>query len=147
MIASGDRRGSPHNQANRQHPIYPDIRNLVLKTSALLEILRQGLHDTDVRVAFVFGSLASCAEQAHSDVDLMILSSVGLRKVGPLLADAAELLGREVNPHIMNPDEFARKRAMGDHFNSNVLNSPRLFVLGSDDDLGRLTPSRHTRVD
>ncbi|MBM4093321.1 MAG: ArsR family transcriptional regulator [Planctomycetes bacterium] len=125
-------------QANREHPIYPDIRNLVLKTSGLVEILRQALHDTDVRVAFVFGSLASCAEQAHSDVDLMILSSVGLRKVGPLLTDAAELLGREVNPHIMNPDEFARKRAAGDHFITSVLNSPRLFVLGNDDDLAAM---------
>ncbi len=110
LIAARKDGNRTYYQANTQHPLYVDIRNLVLKTSGLVEVLHEALHDADIPVAFVFGSLASSAELAHSDVDLMIIGSVGLRKVSPLLTDAAKQLGREINPHIMNPDEFARTR-------------------------------------
>jgi DNA-binding transcriptional ArsR family regulator len=125
-------------QANTQHPLYVDIRSLVLKTSGLVEVLQKALHDADLQVAFVFGSLASGAEQAQSDVDLLIIGSVGLRKVSALLTDAAKQLAREINPHIMTPAEFARKLAAGDHFITSVLNSPRVLVLGNEDDLAAM---------
>jgi DNA-binding transcriptional ArsR family regulator len=121
--------------ANHQHPLYPDIRSLVLKTSGLADVLRQALTHPGIQVAFVFGSLASGAEQAHSDVDLMIIGTATLRKVGPLLSGIATQLGREVNPHIMTPGEFAQRRDSRDHFLTSVLDSPRLFVLGDEHDL------------
>src|SRR5262245_25551522 len=39
-------------RANTSHPVYADIRNLVLKTSGLVDVLREPLTDPDVRVAF-----------------------------------------------------------------------------------------------
>ena len=44
--------------ANTAHPLYPDIRNMVLKTSGLADVLREALTHPGVRLAFVFGSLA-----------------------------------------------------------------------------------------
>lgn len=125
-------------QANTQHPLYVDIRSLVLKTSGLVEVLHEALHDADIQAAFVFGSFASSAEQTHSDVDLLIIGSVGLRKVSALLMDASRQLAREINPHVMTPAEFARKLAAGDHFITSVLNSSRVFVLGNEDDLSAM---------
>ncbi len=122
-------------RANPQHPLYVDLRNLVLKTSGLTEVLRAALNDVEISVAFVFGSLACSEEQAHSDVDLMILGTIGLRRACSMLTDAAKRLNREINPYIMTVGEFARKRAADDHFITHVLHSPRLFVLGSEDDL------------
>ncbi len=46
-------------RANTQHPLYPDIHNLVIKTSGLVDVLREALTDRGIRVAFVFGSVAS----------------------------------------------------------------------------------------
>ena len=46
-------------------------------------------------------------------------------------------IGREINPTVYSPAEFAKKRTMKDHFLMQVLTKPRLIVLGSADDLGK----------
>ncbi len=125
-------------RANAQHPLYVDIRSLVLKTSGLVDVLRDSLSHPGIQVAFVFGSLASGTEQALSDVDVMVIGTVSLRALGPFLSTAAAQLGREVNPHALTPVEFARRRRARDHFLTSVLNSPRLFVLGAEDDLAAM---------
>ena len=75
--------------ADVQHPLYPDIRNIVLKTSGLADVLREALQSPDIRVAFVFGSLAAGAEKASSDVDLMVIGDLSLRQLARRLSGVA----------------------------------------------------------
>ena len=124
--------------ANAAHPLYGDIRSLVLKTSGLPEVLREALAHDGVRVAFVFGSVARGEEGAEGDVDLMIVADAGLKTVSRWLSGVSEKLGREVNPHVMDMAELGRRRKSGDHFLTRVLESPRLFVVGDEDELARL---------
>lgn len=122
--------------ANRQHPLYPDIHNLVLKTSGLADVLRDALAgEKGIRVAFVFGSVARSSEQAHSDIDLMVIGSIGLRALTRHLSGMTAKLGREINPHVFTVEEFLRRRKSRDHFLSTVLAEPRIFVIGSDHEL------------
>ncbi len=122
-------------RANAKHPLYIDIRNMVLKTNGLADVLREALKNADIQIAFVFGSLASSEEHAHSDIDLMIIGEVGLREVASRLSEAASEVEREINPHVMTQGEFVGRRDAQEHFVSNVLGSPRLFVLGNEHDL------------
>jgi hypothetical protein len=46
-----------------------------------------------------------------------------------------ELLGREINPHVLTVEEFVRRRAARDHFLTNVLASPKLFLTGTEHEL------------
>jgi DNA-binding transcriptional ArsR family regulator len=124
--------------ARTEHPLYPDIRNLVLKTSGLADMLREALGEAGIRVAFVFGSIASGREKAESDVDLMVIGAITLRQLSRRLSGIAVKLGREVNPHVLTPEEFARRVRERDHFITSVLETPRLFVTGSEDELERL---------
>ncbi|MBI5394226.1 MAG: toxin-antitoxin system toxin subunit [Verrucomicrobia bacterium] len=121
--------------ANRDHPLYPDIRNLVLKTSGLVEVLRHALRDKGIVVAFVFGSIASQADQPQSDVDLMVIGQTGLRKLSQMLSGVSGRIGREINPYAMTVAEFGKRKAARDHFLSNVLTSPKLFVTGTEHEL------------
>jgi DNA-binding transcriptional ArsR family regulator len=125
-------------RANAQHPLYVEIRNLVLKTSGLADVLREALGDAGIRLAFVFGSVASATEKAQSDVDLMVIGTISLRQLGKRLSGVATQLGREVNPHVLTPEEFARRVKERDHFITSVLETPRLFVIGSEDELRRM---------
>lgn len=127
-----------HYSANREHPLYTDIRNLVVKTSGLVEVLKQALDKKDVRVAFVFGSLAHAQAGAGSDVDLMVIGEVTLRTLSVWLAGISERIGREINPHSMSVEEFRKRKQSGEHFLSHVLESPKLFIIGNDDELAGL---------
>ncbi|MBI3272989.1 MAG: nucleotidyltransferase domain-containing protein [Planctomycetes bacterium] len=119
-------------RANPRHPIYPDLRNLVLKTSGLAEVLREALRHPAVGLAFVFGSIAAGTERPESDVDLMVIGEIGLREVSKLLSGVGGKLGREVNPHVLTREEFGRRKRTRDHFLGSVLNAPKMFVIGDD---------------
>ena len=121
--------------ANPEHPLYPDIRNIVLKTSGLADVLREALDSRGITLAFIFGSLANGTDKAQSDIDLMVLGKASLRQLGKLLSGVATRLGREINPHVMTPEEFAQRIKTRDHFLTSVLSTPRLFVIGNEDEL------------
>lgn len=125
-------------QANRDNPVYGELRGIVLKTAGLVGVLQGALRAPGIELAFVFGSLASGKAQAESDVDLMVIGTVGLREVAQLISGLAERLGREINPHVLTKAEFARRKRAAEHFISSVLAAPRLFVIGSEDELAKL---------
>lgn len=125
-------------RANVESPLYPDIRNLVRKTSGLTDVLREALGEAEIQIAFVFGSVANGSEKATSDVDLMVIGAISLRQLSKRLSGLATKLGREINPHALTPAEFARRIKEREHFINSVLETPRLFVIGSEDELRRL---------
>lgn len=126
-------------RANREHPLYPEIHGMVLKTVGLADTLR-GIFakSDDVLVAFVFGSVAAGTEHADSDIDLIVIGALGLRSVAALLSGVATSIGREVNPHVISIEEFCRRRAEKEHFISSVLASPKIFVKGAEGDFEKL---------
>ena len=61
------------------------------------------------------------------------------------LRKARELLGREINPSVYTPAEFAKKLAVKDHFLTRVLDKPKLFVLGDKDELEKTAREQERR--
>jgi len=122
-------------RAKTENPLYPEIRNLVLKTSGLADVLKSALADKRIRVAFVFGSIASGEEKTGSDVDLMVIGRLGLRDLSGLLSGVEEKIGREVNPHVMSEKEFRSRLKAKEHFMSSVLKGPKILLIGSENDL------------
>ena len=126
-------------QANRDSPVFSDLRGLLLKTAGLVDILADALKPLAVklRLVFVYGSIASGQEESDSDIDLMVVGKVPPAELAMPLRQARDLLGREINPTVYTPTEFVKKRAAKDHFLTDVLTKPRLLVLGSEDDVGK----------
>jgi predicted nucleotidyltransferase len=122
-------------RAKTESPLYPEIRNLVLKTSGLSDVLKSVLTDKRIRVAFVFGSIARGEEKAGSDVDLMVIGQLGLRDLSRLLSGIEEKIGREVNPHVLREEEFRKRIRAKEHFVSSVMETPKIFIIGSEREL------------
>lgn len=122
-------------RANRDHPLFTEIRNLVIKTTGMVQVLHEAIETQQVNVAFVFGSIATGEETAGSDVDLLVIGDIGLRALSELLSGCSEVIGREVNPYVMTRDEYRKRVASDEHFITHVLKSPKLFVVGTDHDL------------
>lgn len=121
--------------ANQSHPIYPEIHGIVLKTIGLVDILSASLSDSDIQIAFVFGSFAREEVQADSDIDLMVIGDLGLRKLVELLDGVTEQLGREINPHIMSQQKFRERFQKLEPFITRVMDAPKLFISGTEHEL------------
>ena len=122
-------------RAKTENPLYPEIRNLVLKTSGLADVLKSALVDKRIRVAFVFGSIARGDETATSDIDLMVIGQLGLRDLSRLLSGIQEKIGREVNPYVLKEEELRKRVRAKEPFVSSVLESPKIFIIGSHHEL------------
>ena len=131
-------------RANRECPIYPELAGLLAKTAGLVEVIRRALANLveRIQIAFIHGSIARGEERAASDVDLLIVGSVGLAEVSLALRPAEERLGRAVNASIYTAAEFAAKVAAGNHFLSAVVKRDKVFLIGSPHDLDELIAGR-----
>ncbi len=126
-------------EPNKGHPLYPDIRSLVLKTVGLVDFFRETLKaNPNIKIAFVFGSIARHEEKGKSDVDLMIIGDIGLRQLSGLLSGVSGQIGREINPHIFHRNEFLKRKRARDHFLTQVLESPKIFIIGNENELAEL---------
>ncbi len=125
-------------QANINHPLYNEIHNIVLKTAGLKDILQKVLSLSDINFAFVFGSFASGNDKVDSDIDLFIIGETGLREISKLIKEPSVILQREINPHTMTLKEFKNRINNKDHFVLNLLDSPKLFIVGNEYELTKL---------
>lgn len=124
-------------QANPAAPIHKELVAIVRKTIGLREPLRKALAPlaNDIECAFVFGSVAKGRDRANSDIDLMVIArSLDYTTLFDALHTAEQALDRPVNPNIVSPEEWDRKRHGPDGFIARVAQGPRLPVLGEDRD-------------
>jgi predicted nucleotidyltransferase len=89
-----------------------------------------------IEAAFIYGSVAKGTDRATSDIDLMVLSEeIDYAELFPVLKEAEAALGRSISPNLMRIDEWRAKRGVKGAFAERVAVQPKLFVIGSDDDL------------
>jgi predicted nucleotidyltransferase len=125
-------------RANRDCPIFEDLRSILVKTAGLADILRDRLSPLAdrCRVAFVYGSFAQGLDNAESDVDVMVIGDVTFAAVSDALSDLQTDLRREVNPTVYGVPEFKEKTSTP--FIASILRKPKLYLIGDDDELARL---------
>jgi predicted nucleotidyltransferase len=127
-------------RANKQSPIFPEIKRLITKTVGVHDAIRSALAALEPKItaAFVYGSIATHRERADSDVDLMVIGEASFSDVVTALGPAQKTLRREVNPTVFPISEFRSKLAAKNHFLHGVMDGKKVFVLGSEDELAKL---------
>jgi predicted nucleotidyltransferase len=133
-----------HYQANRQAPIFEELRGIVAKTVGVADVLREALRPLKprIRTAFVYGSVAKGTDTAGSDIDLMVIADkIQYADIFKLVSEAERRLGRKVSPTVVAPADLAKRRGE-DSFHSRVLEQAKIFVMGSEDDLGKPRKTR-----
>lgn len=139
LLAVSKQGNQKHYQANRQSPVFDELRGLVLKTMGLADVLRAAMAPLASRIelAFVYGSVAKQQDTAQSDVDVMIVSpSLGYADVYSALESAASTLGRKVNPTLYTRAEIAKRIKQDNAFVTRVLQGQKIWLMGAEDDLG-----------
>ncbi len=124
--------------ANREHPLFQEIHKIVLKTVGLADLFKTTLEKNDIKYSFLFGSIANGLEKPESDIDLFVIGNLGLRKISKLLKNCSEKIGREINAVTMKEEEFIERKSKNDHFVSQVIESGKIMIIGTDDEFERL---------
>jgi predicted nucleotidyltransferase len=127
-------------QANQDNAVFPELRALLNKTVGVFHILSSTLKPlaNRINVAFIYGSFARQAETAYSDIDLMIIGKVSLEDVFDAFSGVESSVGRPVNPTVYSPQEFRLKVKNGNHFVNAILKAQKVFLIGNDDELGKM---------
>ena len=138
-----------HYQANPWSPIYEERCSMVRKTVGMAEPLRAALAPlaAQIKVAFVYGSIAKQQDTARSDIDLMLVSAnLGYADVFGALEDATQTLGRNINPTLYTPADFARRIAQDNAFVTRVLEQPKIWLIEAQEPcVGQMPPYAQPR--
>jgi predicted nucleotidyltransferase len=135
-------------RANRKSPIFGELRSIVRKTIGLLGPISQALqpYQSKMKTAFVYGSIAKGSDKSTSDIDIMIIGDeLSYSEIYAALQRAERALLRPINPTLVTPVEWKTKLANKNPFISRVSQQPKLFVLGSNDELKGIGQSRLER--
>jgi len=127
-------------QANRQNPLFNELHGLMLKTVGVADIIKKALEPrrADIRLAFIFGSVAKRAEDRFSDIDLLVVGDITFGDVVDLISTAEEALNRELNPVVYTLAEFNKRLSENHYFIRDILSGDKIFVVGDENELKAL---------
>ncbi len=118
-----------HYYLNKKSPIFNEIKSIISKTIGLEFKIKKCLEPiTGIKEAFIFGSFAKEKEHSLSDIDLMIIGSVDEDILIPRISKTEELLGREINYHLISENEW-KKRKDKDSFIKSITSSPVIKII------------------
>ena len=124
-------------RANREHPLFEDLKRLFMKSVAIGDLIRENIQPmaNKIQLAFVFGSYAKGEEAAHSDIDLFLIGDLSLKEISEVMGPITETLGREVNPVIYTETEFRKRYEDNNRFVQELLSCPKIWLIGNEHDL------------
>jgi predicted nucleotidyltransferase len=119
---------------NRAHPLFEDLKRLLLKTEGLGRLLSEALAEIkNMEAAVIFGSFAEGKEVSSSDIDLLIIGDPDFDALNRAFGEAEAFHGRAINYVVFSEDEWRTKVQAGDSFASSILSAPIIPLLGKID--------------
>ncbi len=128
-------------QANQASLLFNELHSIVLKTFGLADILRHALEPVrrKIKSAFIYGSIAKNTDTANSDIDLMLITDkLTYAEIFPLLETPQQKLNRAIHPTFYSTKEWASKLKKKNHFVTQVVKQPKIFLLGDESELKQL---------
>lgn len=127
-------------KVEKSHPAFEDLKRAFFKTVALGDVIREALKPLEKKImfAFVYGSIAKGQDRPDSDLDLLLIGSVTLKDIANAVADLSEKLKREVSPVNYTPATFVERLKEGNRFALELLETPKIWLIGKEDEFARL---------
>ena len=126
---------------NKESLVYPELSGLVQKTFGLVGVLSTTLAPlrAQLHLAFVYGATAKGQDMPGSAIDLLLVGEEA--NYGDLLtglAPAERTLRRKINPNLYTLADYRRRLREAQPFLLQVLQQPKLFVIGEEWELQAL---------
>lgn len=124
---------------NGKFPLLKELRILVLKGTFLSDELKFLLADNKrVQLSFIYGSAAKGDLMEGSDLDLFIVGGEMPHKLHTTIKEAEKNFARTINYVIYDAKELRKRAKEGAGFITEVLNSNKIYIKGSEDELRKI---------
>ncbi|MCM8831902.1 MAG: nucleotidyltransferase domain-containing protein [Candidatus Omnitrophica bacterium] len=116
---------------NKKNPIYFELKNIILKTEAIGDILAKNLKSLkNIKCAFIYGSVAKNKERANSDIDICIIGEVDQTALDKIIVKLEEKLKREISVVTFSPQEWKTAIKEKKAFVINILQNKKIILIG-----------------
>jgi predicted nucleotidyltransferase len=130
---------------NPRHHLHGEFKSIFLKTVGAVGKLKERLKGLkEIDLAFVFGSFARNQADQFSDVDLMIIGNPDEDQLITIISKIESELDREVNYCIFSPLDFKKGLKEREVFLLDILANPKIFIIGEENDLEKISGKRRT---
>ncbi len=114
---------------NTAFPLLKEYQGIVRRSFGIATDLKKVLSGLkSVRQAFLFGSYAKNSMDAHSDIDLFVVTDLSAVRVQEVIAPVQKNFGRDINMIVMGIDEFIKKEKK-DPFVRRIFAGDRVILI------------------
>lgn len=136
VFASHKKGNLVYYRVNKSYPLFEELNSIVFKTIGIQGLLKEALNNIKgISVAFIYGSFAKSSEKAASDVDILIIGNPDEDKLVREINSIEKTIKREINYTLYTVDEFKKKKRRKDSFILDLLENPKIFLIGDKNDL------------
>ena len=127
-------------KANTESLIYHELRNLILKTAGIVNVLRSALSYVPGYLDIVFICVAPSSEEKYlpNDIHMVVIGDQASEAYHILDAEAHEVLNRDVHVSAYTLDEVKSVFSKGNALGKKLLQDEKVFLVGDEKQLKEL---------
>ena len=138
MVSSEARANRKFYGFRKDYVFYDELSRLAAKSSGLGgALIKERNKLGKIKYASLSGTYIKRRPVGPTDVDLLIVGSVVLPQLAQLVKENENVIGREVNYSVMTEEEFTFRKRRGDPFIRNILEKPKVLLIGDEDEMVR----------
>jgi predicted transcriptional regulator with HTH domain len=113
-------------RANKDSPLFSELKNLITKSLGLPGALKAVLRASGAKTAFLYGPYAEGDDV--NTVDLLVIGA--LSSLTKELKDIERRFDRKINCALIDEDEYKKKKKKGDANLKRLLSGKRITLIG-----------------
>jgi len=113
-------------QANKDSPLFSELKNLITKSLGLPGALKAVLRASNAKIAFIYGPYAEGEDTGV--VNLLVIGASG--SLTKELKEIEKRFDQKIDCLIMDEEEYKQKKKKGDSTLKKILSSKRINLLG-----------------
>ena len=140
ILISEYRANARYLKANKDYPLYKELKSIVFKTVGVLGGIKDILEEIgNVKFAFIYGSYAKARETYLSDIDLTIIGNPDEDRLIKELDKLEGKLQREINYKLYALKEFKKEVKENEPFVLEILRDKKVMIVGDENELREIS--------
>lgn len=133
-------------RANKESPIYNDLRKIYIKTQRTGKTLKEKLKNYNrIKYALIYGSFAKGKEKKTSDIDLLVVGKTPEKELHRTIMKLEEETGREINYILWTENEFKEKAKKEITLLKEIAKQEIIMIKGDKDEFRKTLETRQDK--